>query len=126
VVGIVHRFVDAFNKGDMKAAVASCAAQASIIDEFPPHEWHGAGACTTWMAEYDADAKKNAITDGAVTLGKPWHVDVAGVRAYVVAPADYAYKQKGKSVRESGPVFTVALQKGNGGWLIKGWAWAKH
>ncbi|TMH33416.1 MAG: hypothetical protein E6H66_12275, partial [Betaproteobacteria bacterium] len=40
----VHQFVDGFNKGDIKSALAACAEQTSIIDEFPPHEWHGAGA----------------------------------------------------------------------------------
>src|SRR3954469_10200448 len=89
----VHQFVDGFNKGDAKTALAACAEQASIIDEFPPHEWHGAGACAKWADAYEANAKKEAITDGVVTLGKPTHVDVTGDRAYVVVPAGYAWKQ---------------------------------
>src|SRR5215510_12903640 len=83
VMSTVTQFVDSFNKGDAKTAAASCADQTIIIDEFPPHEWHGAGACMTWMNDYDADAKKNAITDGSVTLAKPKHVDVSGDHAYV-------------------------------------------
>src|SRR5512134_3276330 len=83
VMAAVHQFVDAFNKGDTKAAAAVCADETSIIDEFPPHEWHGAGACAKWMADYDVDAKKNSITDGVVTLGTPKHVDVTADRAYV-------------------------------------------
>jgi len=43
VVAEVHQFVDGFNKGDMKVMAASCAEQASFLDEFPPHEWHGGG-----------------------------------------------------------------------------------
>ena len=69
----------------MKAVAATCADQAFIIDEFPPHEWHGAGACAKWMDDYDADAKKNGITDGIVTLGVPLHVDVTADRAYVAS-----------------------------------------
>ena len=126
VMVAVHQFVDGFNKGDTKTAAAACADQTSIIDEFPPHEWHGAGACSKWMNDYDADAKKNGITDGLVTLGKPSHVDVTGDRAYVVSPADYAYKLKGKPVKEVGSVLTLALQKGSVGWRITGWSWAKH
>lgn len=42
----VNQFVDAFNKGDIKGLEAACTEQMSIIDEFPPHEWHGAGAIT--------------------------------------------------------------------------------
>lgn len=40
----VQQFIDGFNKGDFKTAAAACAEQTSIIDDFPPHEWHGAGA----------------------------------------------------------------------------------
>ena len=80
----IHQFVDAFNKGDTKAAVAACVDATSIIDEFPPHEWHGAGVCAKWMNDYDADAKKNGITaviasdqaviQYAVSVGMPVHM----------------------------------------------------
>ncbi len=126
VVVAIHQFVDGFNKGDMKIMAASCAEQASILDEFPPHEWHGAGACAKWAGDYDADAKKNGITDGVVTIGNPTHVDVTGDRAYVVVPANYSFKMKGKAVGETGSIITLALQKSAAGWKITGWAWAKH
>jgi hypothetical protein len=126
VLATVHQFVDGFNKGDMKTALAACADQTSIIDEFPPHEWHGAGACATWMNDFDADAKKNGITDGIVTLNSPSHVDITSDRAYVVIPANYAFKRNGKPVKEVGSIITLTLQKGPAGWRITGWAWAKH
>ena len=126
VMAPVHQFVDAFNKGDTKTAVAACADQTSIIDEFPPHEWHGSGACAKWANDFDADAKKKGITDEVVTLGSPRHIDITGDRAYVVVPADYAYKQKGKSVKETGSILTVALQKSAAGWRMTGWSWAKN
>jgi len=122
---VVHQFIDAFDKGDVKAAVATCADEASIIDEFPPYSWHGAGACSQWAADFDADAKKNGITPGAVTLGKTRHLDVVGDRAYVVVPAAYAYNQKGKAVNETGATLTVALQKGAAGWRMVAWTWAR-
>jgi hypothetical protein len=31
----IHQFVDGFNKGDVKSALAACAEETSIIDEFP-------------------------------------------------------------------------------------------
>ena len=125
VMTVVRQFVDSFNKGDMKTAAAACAEQTSIIDEFAPYEWHGAGACSQWMNDYDADAKKNGITDGVVTLGPPRHIDVTGDRAYVVVSANYTFKQKGKLVKETGSLLTIALQKGDAGWRISGWAWSK-
>ena len=47
------------------------------------------------MKDYDTDAKKNGITGGVVTLGKPSPADVTGDRAQVVIPSNYTYKQKG-------------------------------
>jgi len=126
VMAPVHQFVDGFNKGDTKSALAACADQTSIIDEFPPHEWHGAGACAKWADDYDANAKKDGITDGMVMLGKPRHVDVTGDLAYVVVPANYRFKQKGKPVAEIGSMLTIALQKGPAGWRMTAWTWTKH
>jgi ketosteroid isomerase-like protein len=120
----VHQLLDGFNKGDVNSALAACAEQTSIIDEFPPHEWHGAGACAKWAGDFDANAKKEGITDSVVTLGKPRHVDVSGDRAYVVVSANYAFKQKGKAKKETSAVMTLALQKGAAGWRITGWSWA--
>jgi hypothetical protein len=69
----------------------------SILDEFPPHEWHGATACADWVEGVGCYDEKNGITRGNATLGTPWTVDVSGDRAYFVAPATYTYKQHGKS-----------------------------
>jgi len=126
VMATVNRFVDGFNKGDTGAAAAACADETLILDEFPHHEWHGSGACLKWMSDYDADAKRNGITDGVVTLGTPKHLDVTGDRAYVVIPANYAFKMKGKPVKEAGSMLTLALLKGESGWRITGWSWAKN
>ncbi len=126
VMAAVHQLVDAFNKGDTKSLVAGCADQMCIIDEFPPYEWHGAGTCSKWLVDYDADAKKNGVTDGNVTIGKPRHVDVTADRAYVVVSANYTYKQNGKSMKETGSTWTFTLRKVAAGWRVTGWAWAKH
>ena len=126
VMAPVNQFINGFNKGDIKTALTACAEQTSIIDEFPPYEWHGAGACAAWAKDFDADAKKNGITDGVVTLGTPLHVDVDGSHAYVVIPSTYAFKLKGKAVKETGSLFTFAMLKGPNGWRIVGWSWAKN
>jgi ketosteroid isomerase-like protein len=125
VMDVVNQLMDAFNKGDQKTVLALCTDEMSIIDEFPPHEWHGAGACQKWLDDYDADAKKNGITDGVVGIGKPRHVDVTGDRAYVVVPASYTWKQNGKPEKETDATWTLTLQKGKDGWRITGWSWAK-
>ena len=122
---VARQFVDAFNKGDVKGATAACAEQTSIVDEFPPHEWHGPGACAKWFGDFAADAKKNNITDAIVTIGAPKHADVTGDRAYLVVPAGYTYKQGGKPMKETGSAFTFAMQKIGATWRIIGWSWTK-
>ena len=106
--------------------MAACADQTSILDEFPPHEWHGARACGKWLADYDTDAKKKGIADGFVTLETPRHIDITGDRAYVVVSANYAFKRKGKPVKETDSMLTLTLQKIGKRWLLNGWSWAKN
>lgn len=124
VVTVVNQFIDGFNKGDVPAAIATCAAQTSIIDEFAPFEWSGAGACGKWAADYDADAKKKGITAGAVTLSAPRHNVIAGDRAYLVIPASYEVTQQGKPVKQTGAVMALTLRKGADGWKITAWSWS--
>jgi hypothetical protein len=126
VVAAVHRYFDNLGKDTLDAALAVCDSQVSILDEFPPHEWHGPTACADWWKAYGAYNDKNGITDTVATLGMPWNVDVSEDRAYFVAPATYTYKQHGKPVNESRSVFTVALKRTAAGWRITGWAWSKH
>jgi ketosteroid isomerase-like protein len=117
---------DAWDNVDMATVLGDCAAPAFIIDDFPPHLWQGATACADWARDEAAFSQQNGITDAVVTLGSPLHVDVTGDRAYVVVPATYAYKQKGKKKIERDAVWTVALQKTADGWRVAGWSWAQR
>ena len=63
---------------------------------------------------------------GVVTLSNPSHVDITSDRAYVVIPANYTFKQKGKPVSELGSIITLTLQENPTGWRNTGWSWAKH
>jgi hypothetical protein len=126
VMATVHQFIDGFNTGNTKSALAACASPVSILDDFPPHLWYGPKACLDWANAYTADANARGITDGIVTLLTPRRVDVAGDSGYAVVPATYAYRLHGKPVTESGNVLTVALHKTAAGWRITGWAWSRH
>jgi len=126
VMRTVWHYVDSVNKGDVKTALGDCAAQSSIIDEFPPYLWQGATGCADWSSDFDAYVKKNGMTDPKVTLGLLRHADVAGDRAYVVVPATFTFKKNGKRFNERSSIWTLALQKVAGSWRITGWAWAKH
>jgi ketosteroid isomerase-like protein len=121
----VHQFVEGFNKNNATSVASACAADASLIDEFPPHEWHGSGACAKWLSDGGAFNQANGITDMVVTLHKPIHVDITGDRAYVVGRANLSYQMKGTAGKETGSVYTFALVKGTDGWRITGFAWSK-
>jgi hypothetical protein len=125
IVDAVNRYLNNLDPDKIQTAVAMCDAEVSILDEFPPHAWHGPTACADWWKELLAYDEKSGITGGDATLGKPWTVDVTGDRAYFVAPMTYTYKQNGKSVKESA-AFAVALKRTQAGWRITSWTYAKQ
>ena len=61
-----------------------------------------------------------------VAMHKPWHVTVAGDRAYVVVPVTLTFKLHGKPMVESGSVLTIPLQRVGANWRLKGWSWGQH
>ena len=123
VIRTVRQFIDFFNKGDLKAALNTCAAQSAIIDEFPPYVWQGSTGCADWLRDFEAYAKKNGITNPTAILGKA-HVDVVEGRAYTATPARFTFRKNGKRFSEQGSIVAV-LQYGSNSWRITGWAWAK-
>jgi hypothetical protein len=125
VTAVVHRFLDNLDKNTLETALALCDSPTSIIDEFPPHEWHGPTACADWWKALEVYNEKSGITDGDATLGTPWTVDITSDRAYFVAPMSYTYKQHGKAVKESA-AFAVALKRTQAGCRITAWAYSKN
>ncbi len=119
----VRQFLDGFNRDDVAAMTATCAPQTAILDDFPPHTWQ---SCAVWAKALATFDRANGDTWGTVTIGTPWHDDVAGSVAYVVVPASYAYKSHGKPVNETGAVWTLVLGKTAAGWRITAWAWSEH
>ncbi len=107
---------------DEKAALATCADEASIIDDVPPYEWHGGGACSKWLDDYHAFAKAHEFTEETSTMGAPRHFEINGDRAYVTFPVTFTSKMKGKPNSESARA-AVTLVKTGAGWRITGWSW---
>jgi len=122
----VRKFIDSMNKNDPRAATATYAPQVSITDEFPPYYWSGNSAFADWVRDFGEDAKKNEITEPKMLIGGPLHADVTGDRAYVVVPATYQFRIKGKWKSEKGAKMTFALQKFADGWLINAWTYTKR
>lgn len=121
----VKQFVEGFNAGDVESALAACAPVAHIIDEFPPFQWSGEGACATWADDYAADVEKKGVTDAFVTLHAPKHVLVEGDHAYIVAPVEYSYMVGDQKEIQQDSTLTLALEKQGGAWKITQWAWSQ-
>ena len=102
--------------------VAVCADDAAVIDDIPPFEWHGPGACSRWQKDNDAYLQQG-VSDETFTIGNPQQLIISGDRAYAELPTTFAFTQKGKRVRESA-TSTLVLHKTAAGWRITAWTWA--
>lgn len=123
VMSVVHQWADGFNKGDVKSIARSCADQSSVIDDFPPREWHGAGACSRWFNDFQTFAKGAEIAKPAINIGKIWHIDVTGEVAYFVASTTLTYQKNAKPTKLRATI-TAILQKGAVDWRITALTWS--
>jgi hypothetical protein len=67
-VTAVRQYIDAFNKGDVKAMAACFAVSGSILDGLAPHVWHGPAACQDWYRDVLVAAEHEGATDNLVTI----------------------------------------------------------
>jgi hypothetical protein len=125
IVALITKWNELSNQGDEQGMADTCAKEATVIDDLPPYEWHGQGACGSWQKAADAFTKSQEMTDIVGGLGKPMHVMITSDRAYVVIPATFAYAQHGKKLTEYATV-TFTLQKTGSAWLITSWIWSKR
>ena len=121
----VHRYIDAFNEGDVSGMAAAFAVPGSILDGMAPHVWHGPTAAEDWYRDVLIHIEEDGASDFLVTLGQPLHMDITGDAGYVVVPATMKFKVHGKQITQSGAVYTIALRRVNDSWRIAAWAWAK-
>ena len=79
---VLHQYIDAFNKGDIKAMAACFTVPGSILDGLPPHVWSGDSACENWYRDVPVAAEHEGATEYTVTIGPPSHASVTGDSAY--------------------------------------------
>jgi hypothetical protein len=126
VMAVINNAVASFNKGDGKTWEALCTSPASIVSNIAPYQYYGPTACADWWSAHAAASKKAGVSDEVATLGKAWHIEITGGRAYASIPAGFSYKQKGKMIKTTGNVLTIALHKTATGWLMTGWSWSQR
>src|SRR5215510_11038931 len=97
----VHRYLDAFNRGDAKAMAAAFAVPGQILDGMAPHVWQGPTAAEDWYRDVLIEGKQHGASGYSVALGDPLHNDVTGDSAYVVVPSTMTFHVKGTKVTQS-------------------------
>jgi hypothetical protein len=121
--GDIMSVLNQWNDADEAKAAAACSDDAAVIDDVPPFEWHGPGACSRWQKDYDAYLEKEGMSGATGTVGKPRQLIITGDRAYAVVPTTFSYTKKGKPAKVSATT-TFSLRRTAVGWRITGWAWA--
>jgi hypothetical protein len=101
------------------------ASSTSVVDELPSHAWQAPKAGEHGYRDQIMTGEHEGTGNYFVTLGWPWRVNTTGDSAYVVVPATMTFTLHGRKVKQAGSVFTAALRKHSGRWLITAWAWDK-
>jgi ketosteroid isomerase-like protein len=126
VMAVMRQWTGLFRHDTANAALATCADDASIIDDIPPYVWLGSGACARWANVLFVESEKSAVTDLSSVLLNPRHIQITADRAYAVVPINFTFKLNGKTIKETGTVLTAALEKVPAGWRITAMAIAEH
>lgn len=119
----VHGFVEGFNNDDVDRMQAACADDTSVIDDFPPYQWTGHNATTTWYRDLAGTAAEYAMSEWAVEVEEPRHLVVSDGLAYVVVPVTARWLDEGTPAARTGS-FTAALRELADGWRVTAFTWA--
>jgi len=121
----INQLVQSLNTGDsgFKTAMAS---DVTVVDEFAPFVWRGAGAGGKWVSDFGGFLKSVNVTKPHVTLNKILSEEAKGDDAYLVESATFGGNMAGKPFTEQG-VWTFILHKTapQGPWVIALQSWAR-
>jgi ketosteroid isomerase-like protein len=123
VVGLINRFVNAVNEGDLAAALERFTPDATIVEDIPPYRWQGPQAGSQWMAAMGENAARSGIASIAMQLGEATRVEVDADNAYAVYSAVLTLSGDNGLRLQSGGCLTFTLQRAETGWLINALAW---
>lgn len=121
----VHRYIQAFNNGDVTAMSAIFDDEGAVLDGMAPHVWSGPSAVEHWYRDVMTKSAQLGASDYVVAVDEPLHHDVSEDTAYLVFPASLDSRLNGAPVVQTGAIFTVALRRRAGDWRIAAWTWTK-
>ncbi|MBC5811706.1 MAG: hypothetical protein GIW95_12755 [Candidatus Eremiobacteraeota bacterium] len=121
----IDSLVAALNAVDAAAVGALYTADGSLLDEFPPFQWHAPRGAVSFMKDFGAFTKAEGASDFVVKRSAPKtvHPTKDGAMGYLVVPMTITYKLKGKPQTEMG-LWTFIVVKAAGSYKIKASAWA--
>jgi hypothetical protein len=116
-------FIEAFDKGDAKAAAETMLpAGVAITDEVPPYLWQGPTAFADWARDLQANDKAAGIAHESVALADATRREMSAGIAYVIAPATYSFTLNGKTMSETAQM-TFVMKYTDAGWKIAAFTW---
>ncbi|MEG9434967.1 nuclear transport factor 2 family protein [Edaphobacter sp. HDX4] len=62
----MRHYIEAYNRGDVKAMTALFAAHGSILDGLAPHVWNGPTACEDWYRDAMVAGEHEGAADSPV------------------------------------------------------------
>ena len=122
LLALPEKFSTAMFAVDTATLRANCAANATVVDEFPPYSWRGPDACVRWATAFKAFIAQAKLTSFQTTIAPNPFVDVSGNHAYLVAQVTFTAMMAGKRVPDVG-TWTFVLVKSGTGWKITSLAW---
>ena len=108
--------------GDTIKSASLCDANSTVVDEFAPHLWRGAG-CAAWAKDFVAMERREGITACKVALGPKGAVVAETDTAYAVYPATVSCLKRGKPFADHGE-WTLVLHKVGSAWKVASWTWS--
>lgn len=93
----------------------------TIIDNFPPHVFHGEDAVGEWAAGFRRHA--DGLADLQYSFGTPCDATQAGDTAFFTLPTTWTGTSQGKGFSEEGG-WAFVLSREGGAWRVKGYGWA--
>jgi ketosteroid isomerase-like protein len=116
---LVRQFMDAYNRGDDKSLISTCAGDAAILYDVPPYHWSGRDACSRWLRDVRSEEHRIDISNAVATLEKIRHVMVSGPHAYVTVDLNFRFLWKGKEGEEQ-DVVVFTLSRSGDKWSVSG------
>ncbi|WP_164156605.1 nuclear transport factor 2 family protein [Sandarakinorhabdus rubra] len=119
----VRQLFASFNAGRPDAAASAFAADAVIIDEFPPYRWQGPKAHHDWAADLAKATAAYGATNMHARIGAPTWAETKGSNGFLVVPEALDSRVNGKPMCERG-LHSFSFRKERGQWKITVSAWA--